>query len=118
MVSPKTDIIQSVGRILRTRAEGKLIVDIVDTHTVFQNQWKKRRVYYKKCGYGIQYIKSPEYVDMQNSAWKRIANPLLQSNNSKPVCITEGEEGEDDEDIEKHTCLIDVSQYNFDQTLF
>jgi superfamily II DNA or RNA helicase len=121
MVSPKTDIIQSVGRILRTRAEGKLIVDIVDTHTVFQNQWKKRRVYYKKCGYGIQYIKSPEYVDMQNSIWKRIANPVLQSNNSKPICITEGEgegEGEDDEDIEKHTCLIDVSQYNFDQALF
>jgi superfamily II DNA or RNA helicase len=118
MVSPKTDIIQSVGRILRTRAEGKLIVDIVDTHTVFQNQWKKRRVYYKKCGYGIQYIKSPEYVDMQTSIWKRIANPLLQSNNSKPICITEGEEGKDDEDIEKHTCLIDVSQYNFDQTLF
>ena len=116
MVSPKTDIIQSVGRILRTRAEGKLIIDIVDTHTVFQNQWKKRRAYYKKCGYGIQYIKSPEYVDMQNSPWKRIANPLLQSN-SKPVLPIEGEDDDEDKD-EKNTCLIDVSQYNFDQTLF
>ena len=28
MVSPKTDIIQSVGRILRTRSSGKLIIDI------------------------------------------------------------------------------------------
>ena len=48
MVSPKTDIVQSVGRILRTRGDGKIIVDIVDSHDVFQNQWKKRRAYYKK----------------------------------------------------------------------
>lgn len=64
MVSPKTDIIQSVGRILRTRDNGKIIVDIVDSHEVFQNQWKKRRAFYKKSIYGIKMIQSKDYVDM------------------------------------------------------
>ena len=68
MISPKTDIIQSVGRILRTRNDGKIIVDIVDSHEVFQNQWKKRRAFYKKSIYGIKMIKSNNYVDM-------LANP-------------------------------------------
>ena len=67
MISPKTDIIQSVGRILRTRDTGKIIVDIVDSHDVFQNQWKKRRAFYKKSMYGIKMIKVKDYVDMISS---------------------------------------------------
>ena len=106
MVSPKTDIIQSVGRILRTRGLGKLIVDIIDTHDVFQNQWKKRRTYYKKCGYGISYIKSNDYSDMDmdmdmdnsNSVWKRISNANV---------ITE----------EKPKCFIDISKIDFERTI-
>ena len=66
MVSPKTDIIQSVGRILRTRCDGKIIVDVVDSHDVFQNQWKKRRAFYKKSEYTIKMIKIKDYVDMTN----------------------------------------------------
>ena len=74
MVSPKTDIIQSVGRILRTRCDGKIIVDIVDSHEVFQNQWKKRRAFYKKSIYGIKMIKSKDYVDMMAGldAWTTV----------------------------------------------
>jgi len=89
MVSPKTDIIQSVGRILRTRGSGKLIVDVIDTHDVFQNQWKKRRAYYKKCGYGISYVKSPEYVNMDiRDAWKRISNASkIEEEDTKPKCM-------------------------------
>jgi superfamily II DNA or RNA helicase len=102
MVSPKTDIIQSVGRILRTRGSGKLIIDVVDTHDVFQNQWKKRRAYYKKCGYGIHFIKSNEYIDMmENSKWKKIADAS---------CITE-------EDSEKPKCFIDVTQIDFERKI-
>jgi len=99
MVSPKTDIIQSVGRILRTRGAGKLIVDIIDTHDVFQNQWKKRRAYYKKCGYGISYVKSPEYVNMEvRDAWKRISNAIKE------------------EEVPP-TCMIDVSEIDFERKL-
>ena len=99
MVSPKTDIIQSVGRILRTRGLGKLIVDIIDTHDVFQNQWKKRRAYYKKCGYGISYVKSTEYVNMEvRDAWKRVSNAVKEEE-AKPMC------------------LIDVSEIDFERKM-
>jgi superfamily II DNA or RNA helicase len=104
MVSPKTDIIQSVGRILRMKADGKVIVDIVDTHDVFQNQWKKRRAYYKKCGYGIRYVKSANYVDMseiETEKWKRVTKP---SSSSSIEIREEGEEGE--EEINKKVCFI------------
>jgi superfamily II DNA or RNA helicase len=73
MVSPKTDIVQSVGRILRTRGDGKIIVDIVDSHNLFQSQWTKRRQYYKRSNYGIKMVKIQDYVDMKNvNDWKTV----------------------------------------------
>ena len=51
MATPKTDITQSVGRILRMKHENPVIVDIVDGHDCFQNQWKQRKRFYKKCNY-------------------------------------------------------------------
>ena len=53
LCTPKTDVIQSVGRILRTKHSDPLILDFVDAHPVFRNQWTKRRQYYKKCNYDI-----------------------------------------------------------------
>lgn len=57
LASPKTDIVQMVGRILRVK-EGErdnipLIIDIVDYFSIFVNQSKKRYAYYKKCNYEI-----------------------------------------------------------------
>ena len=77
MVSPKTDIVQSVGRILRTRGNGKIIVDIIDPHEVFQNQWKKRKTFYNKSGYITRVVKSQDYngmrVDWENDTkWKLV----------------------------------------------
>jgi hypothetical protein len=55
MVSPRKKIEQSTGRILRTRKDEReimpLIVDIVDSHNVYQGQWYKRKAYYRKCAY-------------------------------------------------------------------
>jgi len=63
MVTPKTDVCQAVGRILR-RKEGKhLILDIVDSHPIFQRQWAKRRAYYKKEKYTIQEIELDNYIN-------------------------------------------------------
>jgi superfamily II DNA or RNA helicase len=53
MVTPKTDIEQAVGRILRVKHGSPLVIDIVDTHAPFQNQWRKRRQFYKKQNYKI-----------------------------------------------------------------
>ena len=37
MASPKTDVCQSVGRILRTKHTSPLVVDIIDSHDIFEN---------------------------------------------------------------------------------
>ena len=69
MVTPKTDIVQSVGRILRTKHENSIIVDIVDGHDLFQNQWKQRMRYYKKCNYRIHKIDSTQYKGFIGVDW-------------------------------------------------
>lgn len=55
--SPKSDIIQSCGRILRDKPSERinipLIIDIIDDISVFHGQAKKRRAYFKKCKYNI-----------------------------------------------------------------
>lgn len=54
--SPRKDIEQSVGRILRKQSgEGlkPLIIDIIDNHGVFQSQGRVRKQFYKQYGYTI-----------------------------------------------------------------
>ena len=53
MATPKTDVRQAVGRILRQKHSKPLIVDIVDQHDIFSRQWLKRKRYYKKQKYKI-----------------------------------------------------------------
>lgn len=57
MISPRKKIEQSTGRILRTQKSAReippLIIDIVDSHSMYQGQWCKRKAYYKKCAYKI-----------------------------------------------------------------
>ena len=61
MATPKTDITQSVGRILRTNHAQPLVIDIIDQHDIFQNQWKKRKTFYIKNGYKIIHTNNTEY---------------------------------------------------------
>ena len=61
MATPKTDIEQSVGRILRTRGQNPIVVDIVDSHEYLKTQWSKRKAFYKKCNYKIFYTPSTKY---------------------------------------------------------
>jgi superfamily II DNA or RNA helicase len=52
--SPKSDIIQSIGRILRKKHEKPPIAwDIVDNFSIFPRQYIKRRAYYRKMKYSI-----------------------------------------------------------------
>jgi superfamily II DNA or RNA helicase len=58
LVSPRKNVEQSTGRILRTRITERtvvpLIVDIVDSHHMYRSQWKKRLAYYKQCTYTLE----------------------------------------------------------------
>lgn len=79
MVTPKTDITQSVGRILRMKHDKPIIVDLVDQHDPFQKQWIQRRRYYKKCNYKIIQNNSKKYTNMDtvdnNDEWKVVFDP-------------------------------------------
>jgi superfamily II DNA or RNA helicase len=56
LATPKSDIIQSIGRICRQKHEGiqPLIIDVVDCFSMFQNQSRKRFAVYKKKKYQIE----------------------------------------------------------------
>jgi len=76
MATPKTDIEQSVGRILREKHSKPIVVDIIDNHDIFQRQWLKRKVFYKKNNYKIISINNKSYHS-DSSKWKVVFNPLL-----------------------------------------
>ena len=58
LASPRKAVEQSTGRILRIRPDQRevppMIVDIIDSHQMYQSQWRKRLEYYKKCSYQIE----------------------------------------------------------------
>jgi superfamily II DNA or RNA helicase len=58
LASPRKKVEQSTGRILRVQKNQRevhpLIVDVVDSHGLYQGQYRKRAQYYKKCAYRIQ----------------------------------------------------------------
>ena len=65
MATPKTDVTQSVGRILRTKHIQPLVIDIVDNHDLFQNQWNKRLTYYMKENYQVYHSDSKNYGEYE-----------------------------------------------------
>jgi superfamily II DNA or RNA helicase len=74
MATPKTDIEQSVGRILREKHSKPVVVDIIDGHDIFQRQWLKRKIFYKKNNYKIIGVNNKSYHSESNK-WKIIFNP-------------------------------------------
>jgi len=110
MATPKTDIEQSVGRILREKHSSPIVVDIVDSHDLFKNQWRKRKTFYKKENYKIIYTTSTDYTT-DLTKWTTIYNPKscseipkprknkmisIKSNSSSEKSITNDSESEDD----------------------
>jgi superfamily II DNA or RNA helicase len=76
MVTPKTDIEQSVGRILREKHSSPIVVDIIDSHDLFKNQWRKRKTFYKKENYKIIYTTSAVY-NSDTSKWQVVSLPKI-----------------------------------------
>jgi len=109
MVTPKTDITQSVGRILRVKHEKPIIVDIIDSHDIFQNQWAQRRRFYKKSNYRIREIDSKNYTNMmidwnEDKTWKRVFEPKDSSS-----CGNVDNEEKEHKSIFGGKCLINIS---------
>jgi superfamily II DNA or RNA helicase len=109
MASPKTDIEQSVGRILRTRGQNPIVVDIVDSHEYLKGQWLKRKAFYKKCNYKIFSIPSTKYdgfmIDWSKPyAWKLEYDPKVAKTTSsleKGKCLIQIQDEDKDKDKDK-----------------
>ena len=119
MVTPKTDITQSIGRILRVKHANPIVVDIIDKHDIFQNQWAQRRRFYKKCNYRIRQIDSQNYKGMSldwttDQTWKRVFEPKNSEAEAAAVEECSEDEGGKAPDqapikgTDKGKCLIDI----------
>jgi len=86
LITPKTDIVQTVGRILRAKHNFShpIIYDFVDIHDLFQRQWLKRKSYYKKQNYKIIGTNSLEYNN-NNTKWREISKK--SQNSSNKICL-------------------------------
>ena len=80
LVSPRSDVVQSVGRILRVKHERPLVIDLIDQHNNFINQWNKRRAFYKKNKYKILITDNKEYF---NNNWIVNYDPETKKENNK-----------------------------------
>lgn len=69
LATPRTDVVQAVGRILRCAHSRPLIVDIVDSYPVFSRQWEKRMRYYVRNQYKVEKCDSSAYGD----GWELLA---------------------------------------------
>ena len=86
MTTPKSNIEQSVGRILRKTHEIRpLIIDIKDNFRPFANQYNKRKSFYKKCKYEIYEMKikpnEMEEVLEKNKNIHNITNNIIDDLN-------------------------------------
>jgi len=108
LITPKTDIQQSVGRILRAKHSvhsGPVIYDIVDPHAVFQRQYAKRRNFYKRMGYEIV---TASKIGSTNAIteWKS------STNQNKKILKKEEDEEDEDEDDEETTPVVTTCFFN------
>lgn len=104
LATPKTDVIQAVGRILRAKHKQPVVIDIVDSHEVFQRQYQKRKTFYRKQKYKIiETTNDNELFD--DTLWKIIYDPnKKKTKNSKHANLDDDE----DEKIGNDKCLIEL----------
>jgi superfamily II DNA or RNA helicase len=111
LATPKTDIVQAVGRILRVKHERPMVIDLIDSHEVFLSQWQKRRKYYTSNQYKIMHTKSGLYESGEWTTSKTAKN----TNKSKAGTSTSKASPSTGTSTNKagtSICKIDVSGLN------
>jgi len=106
MATPKTDIEQSIGRILRVKHAQPIVVDIVDSHELFKRQFQQRKMFYRKCQYDIFWTSSNRYTNMFQSDWKNPDSRVWTADKSRYSSKNANPNGRNNEIIGKGQCLI------------
>ena len=100
LATPRTDITQAVGRILRVKHERPLVIDIIDSHDVFKKQWLKRKKFYEKNKYKTIQTDSDGY---RSDKWSTIYDPSVKKNKKSSTKM-----GTDDNSL-KGKCFLSIS---------
>jgi superfamily II DNA or RNA helicase len=106
MATPMVNIEQAVGRIMRVSGIKPVVVDIVDSHKNFQNQWRRRKTFYKGAGYEIITVKNSEYTPYNpcvSGAWKTVYKGKKLD---QPGEKEEDEEDSNEEDTAAVDCML------------
>jgi superfamily II DNA or RNA helicase len=110
MATPKTDIEQAVGRILRQKHGSPIVVDIIDSHAPFQNQWQKRKRFYKKQNYQIVQTDSDSYKEKNGDqkVWRTVFSANTFAKQSDDADCT---------NISNTTITVNTNKFNSDSLL-
>jgi superfamily II DNA or RNA helicase len=116
MVTPKTDIEQSVGRILRSDHDQPVVVDIVDSHDPFVKQWAKRKTFYKQENYQIDKGLSSTYKGLETE-WETVMVPKAAKAGTKATKAIAKTEDDDEDETSKPVgqtigkCVINLEDF-------
>jgi superfamily II DNA or RNA helicase len=109
LITPKTDITQCVGRILRAKHAffSPVIYDFVDIHDLFKRQWLKRKAFYKKNNYTIVGSTNKKY-NSENIVWQPIYYPNKNKIDSISRETADINDSDDDsnEDNSSRKCVL------------
>ena len=109
LITPKTDIIQSVGRILRTNHADfpPIIYDFVDTHDIFRRQWAKRKAFFRKNNYLIKGARKSSDDSNELTNWKILFDPVVSSAVLKKRTINDVDDDYDDDDDDDNKIIYE-----------
>jgi superfamily II DNA or RNA helicase len=98
MATPKVDVTQAVGRILRRKHKQATVIDIIDTHSIFQRHWGKRRAFYRKQKFNVLHATLNDY---KNNRWQTLIKDGKMKRKKKQKITVETE-------TLKGVCLINL----------
>ena len=101
LATPRTDVTQAVGRILRVKHDRPLVIDVLDSHDVFQRQWAKRRKFYEKNNYKIMHTDSNKY---ELDKWETLYEPGQKTAKGKRSASSGGKQTS----LIKGKCMIQL----------
>jgi superfamily II DNA or RNA helicase len=87
LATPKSDICQSVGRILRSKHSMPLVIDLIDEHPLFETQYKKRMAYYSSKKFKINEYDNYRAYETNTGTIKKVKPTSKSKELVKAVCL-------------------------------
>lgn len=89
LATPKSDVCQSVGRILRSKDHKPVVIDFIDETNVFESQYQKRKKYYLSKAYDVHEFENfRSYLeDKLTISVKPTKSKTLSKTSKEPACL-------------------------------